>query len=169
MSMLEPDEEILPKETAKDEPGLQDDEEWHLPDPAVMASIAALIVAALLLFKLYIWYGWMLPSSPATRLRRTYRASLARLYDLGYRRMEGETRAEFMNRISTELRGPVMSATNDLLSLAYQDSQSYSGKISPLTFLITDRETMKNIPMWKRALAAVSITSLLYSRKRSQW
>lgn len=103
MGMLQPDEEILPKDVAKDEQGLHEPTAWSIPDVRRGAWLLAVLLVLLVSAKLYLRLGWALTLSPNRRLRRSYTSLISKLMDLGYVRRNGETRSEFAERLRREL------------------------------------------------------------------
>ncbi|RMG41419.1 MAG: hypothetical protein D6719_08685, partial [Candidatus Dadabacteria bacterium] len=100
MSMLEPDQEILPDNTLDNEKGVQKPKGFYLPEPKHILLPVALIFLVIALIKLYLRLSWLIPAQPATVLKRSYRALMASLIDLGLPRKRGETRREYSKRIS---------------------------------------------------------------------
>jgi hypothetical protein len=122
MGLLEPDEEILPKELTENEPSFE--KEWDFAFPHFSKKFIAIcclaLLALLVLLKLYLRYGWIVTFSPKSRALASYRSIVTRISDLGYKRLRGETRSEYRQRISPLVGGDALSSTDIISALNYR-------------------------------------------------
>lgn len=102
MGLIGPEKTLIPEEAFKDEPGLQERPSFHLPSTVLLLRLLALILAFAIAWKLLLWYGYLLPTTPEKAAFRAYRAIAIRLSDLGYTRKFAETFNEYLHRIGQE-------------------------------------------------------------------
>ncbi|MBN8548526.1 MAG: transglutaminase domain-containing protein [Deltaproteobacteria bacterium] len=170
MGLLDPGEEILPKDATAGEKGLQEPSPYYIP--GVRDLIVALILTTLLLVatKLYLRFGWALPGNAAFKLRRSYIAVLSTLHDLGYRRDLGETRDEFRARVRRELGvDPLTIAPTHLRAAYARDGLSHLDTAAIEAMHQRDREKLSQVEKWKLALAALNPASVFAALARTDW
>jgi hypothetical protein len=129
MGMLDPGEEILPDKTLDGEKNVYEEVRVWYPRPEYLAAGLVLVFLFFILIKIYLRYGWILRSSPEGKLSSSYLAVASILCDLGFKRLPGETRAEFKKRILSKMGAGNFSLTESLNFLNYSpvfnvDSQS---------------------------------------------
>jgi hypothetical protein len=169
MGMLEPGEEILPDHLTKDEPGFENPIEIYQPQARDVGAFIVILLLLLVLRKVYLFYGWMIPSSAEGKLRRSYIAILAMLHDLGYRREMGETRMEFQRRISSELGADILRLTDRV------NIRSYAGEAPALkseeidSLREQDLDALGTLPALRRLLALFNPSSVFATMLGSHW
>lgn len=168
MGSLEPGEEILPKDIARDEPRM-DEPSWteKLHPGFILWLVVALIVSGITL-KVYLRFGWILPGSPAARLRRSARATLSTLYDLGYRRRRGETRQEFRRRLLVELGASPLDITAALTPHIYAPNAPVDLP-EVLKLHRHDRTILARAPRYRRLLSLLNPASILATLTGERW
>jgi hypothetical protein len=166
MNLLEPGEEILPKDATKDEPNAEPPAAFELPDSRTVALPLATLAISLLLLKSLLWFGWHLPLSSKRRATLLCRAAQSRLEDLGYGRRFGETRMAHAVRIVRELNLPVVPLTQQHVFDAYSPKPSYQ-LASYEDHLLSFLGQWRKLPLWKRLFSMLSIRSVisLFSRR----
>jgi len=155
MGMLDPGEEILPKDIAKDEANVE--EEWNLPTVSWRHIVFPLVLALFLLggLKFFLLHGWKFATSPQSVARGGTRAIMALLYDLGVRRQVGETRQQFRARLENELNLETLSITAPLNAMRYAGAdRGVPSAIELRTMIKGDLERIKS-HFGKRSLVAV--------------
>ena len=165
MQSLDPPEEELPKDIAKDEPGMHDEKPFwidFLPSQSILLSLALMGLLIPFATKLYLRFGWALPGTPEIQAVRTYRSIVSRLFDLGLRRYEGETRIEFEHRVRSILGPTALSATDSINTLRYAPPH----KTAALKHdLVTERSqalaASKILPWWQRCVGALNPASVI--------
>ena len=167
MSMLEPDQEILPKESSADEEGLKGEDRWSLPSRSTVLLSLFCCIGVLLALKVYIRYGWKLSSDPGRKLTRWYLASLSHMYDTGVRRNRGETRQEFSLRASSIVGAPVLNATEAFNEVAYRAALGKSRPIDEL--ILKESASLRVLPLWKRVLSFFNPSSIWYFCGGGRW
>lgn len=98
MGVLEPGEEILPKDSAKSEAGMEEPETVWIPTKATLLMAVASLLACLIAAKIILRHGWRVAPTPSLKLRLGYIAIASYLHDIGWSRQYGETRSEFAQR-----------------------------------------------------------------------
>jgi hypothetical protein len=158
MQSLEPPEEALPKDIAKNEPGMQDDAHplgWLIPSQSALLTMFILLTLLPLTIKGYLRCSWMLPASVETQARRLHRAIASRLHDLGWQRAAGETRQEYEARVSSALGPQAVSTTRIINALRFGPPQS---------ILITPDHLASH-----RAAALRSVRALPWQQRLKGW
>jgi hypothetical protein len=163
MGLLEPGEEILPKELTQDEVGFERD--WEFSLPAInryhLLGTLALALVFVILFKTYIRYSWMWTSQTRKRALSSYRAVALSLVDHGFERAVGETRLEFAERVSATLGEKTLSLAQFLTQLAYEPTNAPSVPSATIdTARVHDAAVVSKLPIGKRLRAWVSMRSL---------
>lgn len=170
MGMLGPDEEILPKDIAKDELNVEPESQWNVPDWRYLLIPFAASLLLLLCLKLFLFFGWILPAKPARKLRRAYVAMLCRLHDAGIKRDEGETRTEFQQRISQITKLELLRLTEALQHHTYatQPAECFSlAEINKATK--ADMADWRKIPLLKRLWALFNPSSVYLFLSGGKW
>lgn len=116
MGALEPGEEILPADSAKDEPGMVEPDEYWVPSQKQVVVSLGAIILSIIFIKVLLRHGWRCAPSPTLALRWGYISAASRLHDLGVSRSYGETRSEFAARTPQQLLEDLSSL---ILSHAY--------------------------------------------------
>lgn len=162
MGLLDPDEEILPNTPLKDETNVYTPPKLSLPSISTVIFVLGFAIIAVYLFKGYLLLSWYLPGSPWKKLRRSYRAALVVLYDLGIIRQTGETRQEFSNRVTAILQSGGLGLPK-LMNLAIyaREGKSILSNQQVLSVIHGDMELLKQIPRSKRWKALLSVNSTL--------
>lgn len=166
MTLLEPGDEVLPKDLLKDEKFEQHSEN-NLEAAKYLSFLILAALAIIFLIKIYLHYSWILPSSYRTKLRRSYLAILTRLHDLGFRRDFGETRQEFKARLAQQFSLATLSLTELQQKSAYQlpsptavvDKSATLEKLALLRK--NDLTVIRNLPLKKRILAIINPSSAM--------
>lgn len=124
MGKLDPGEEILPKESPKDESSPSEDEPGLISAPS-LRDIGLFILMTLCLaviYKIFIRYAWIIPGSPRRRILWAYRSILTRLTEVGLRRNTGETLQEFRSRCAASLTLDPLLIADSIEPLKYAPS-----------------------------------------------
>jgi hypothetical protein len=157
MGVLEPGEEILPKDSARDEPGMSDPEGLWLPDQTQTALIILAILALVVCAKLALLHGWKLAPNSRLALRWAYISIAARLHDLGITRQYGETRQEFAMRAPS---GVLSQLSNLVTSNSYAPSANIPReRVRQVVRQALD--SYSDLPKRTRLLAALNPGSLI--------
>lgn len=170
MGMVDPGEELLGKDLLKDEQNIEAPTTFHLPDARSIFLPIILTGIGLLLAKLFLLYGHLVTTNPETRLRRLYRAMVTRLYDLGVRRLRGETREEFRARVEEIVGHDSLAITPMLNAVTYGDNsaaqldsqlleRSYTAGLSGIV----------RIPRWRRVIASMNPASVFAIPFGGRW
>ncbi|MEI6517844.1 MAG: transglutaminase-like domain-containing protein, partial [bacterium] len=165
MGILQPGEEILPKDSVKDEAGMLDPDQIWTPDPQLFINLLYLSAALFLLLKLTLRQGWRLARSPSTRLRWGYISVASSLCDIGITRERGETRLDFANRVTQVDLRPL---TQLVVTKGY--SSNYQLQMEAVTRTIKATQSpLKNLPRWKRPIVAVNPASIVKMFGGASW
>jgi len=169
MSMLGPDEEILPPEAWSGEDNLYEGSAISLPDKKFIVLPAAFILTLVVLAKLFLLFGWALPGSAEARIRRTYLAILSMLFDLGLKRRESETRIEFEKRVSDTLQIGAAQTTQLINRIIY--SEGSKGSLDEHAYRVSKAELSafsSLSPLQKLRIALNPFSALLFLL-RQKW
>ncbi len=159
MGILEPGEEILPSESTKDEAGMMDPDDIWTPDIKHITTALYAILAAFVVLKLLLMFGWIFAVKPATKLRWGYVALASRFHDLGISRSFGETRSEFSARTPNRALDQVTSL---LIHSTYGKNEVEKlSRENVASALSNGLSGLKSIPLWKRIVALVNPASVL--------
>ncbi len=165
MGILQPDEELLPQELVKDEKGFSDEGGDWLPNPRRAIPVAYLLLAAFVAAKLFLRFGWRVAPTPRLKLRLAYISAASALCDAGVSRELGETRLDFAARVALADLTPLarlaveeaFAPSSRLASRQVQDAMAALG--APLA----------RLPLWRRALAALSPASVVKAASGGGW
>lgn len=170
MGLLDPGEEILPKNITSGEAGVEEPSPYYIPGRRDLLLALVIAILSLIGTKLYLRYGWALPGGATFKLRRSYIALLSHLYDLGYRREAGETRDEFRSRVARELGVNPLSIAEAHLAAAYAANGPSHIDIRQVAQLRSkDLDSITRVPSWRRAVAALSPSSVFAALSRNDW
>jgi protein-glutamine gamma-glutamyltransferase len=88
-----------------------------IPLPSFKLSIYLVVILIIFLYsvKVYLRYGYLFGFSEISRLKKSYRAFLSILYDLGLDRNLGETRKEFAHRSLSDRKNLLTQVLTDTL------------------------------------------------------
>jgi len=168
MSSLEPGEEILPKDVARDEENVTETSPLENLHAADLIWPVAAVLLALLAIKLYLRFGWLLPGSADARLRRACIGIISTLRDLGYQRGQGETRSEFRHRLSRELGAPTLTLTEPLTVATYAPD-GRTPEVSITSLRQRDLAALAGLPRWRRIVGALNPASVFSALMRERW
>lgn len=158
MGILEPGEEILPSDTIANEAGVEEPQELWVPtkQQVTLALACALLLGAL--GKIALRHGWRLAPSNRLAIRWGYISAASLLYDLGFERRFGETRAEFAERAPERALAPLSQL---VVALAYSpvDPSFPKNKVQDAVRRMHDWH--RSLPFRSRILAAINPASLV--------
>jgi hypothetical protein len=165
MGSLEPGEEILPSETTKNEPGMEEPEAMWLPNKALIIWGALGVGVFLILVKVSLRHGWRLAPTAASKARWGYISVASLLYDQGVRRSFGETRQQF------SLRSPerVLVPLTDLVNYATYAANPSLNKQEVIEAIATAHANLNQAPRWKRIIAAINPSSITNALGGGTW
>lgn len=166
MGLVGPDEEILPADLSKGEAAFDEPSPWKLPSGNIFLIPLLLSVLTFLILKLHLWFAWILPASGTLRLKRLYRALVARVNDLGIIRQSAETRQEFRTRVSSTLGIDLLGITSTLNAAIYSD-QLHTENLAAL--YQADINRLSSIPFLQKIKAAFNPASVFRYLSRSGW
>ncbi|NMC63421.1 MAG: transglutaminase domain-containing protein [SAR324 cluster bacterium] len=172
MQMLEPGELILPKDILKGEASSDEGNLINITLPSKRQLLIGVIglLSVLLFLKVFLIYGWLLPSSPEKTLKRLYRSIIARLMDLGYFRTEGETREEFSRRIAGTSEINFTALTDKLNLLVYsKDGLKGTEKNELVKNGMESLNSLKKVKFLIRLLSFLNPNSLIRFLSRGGW
>jgi hypothetical protein len=165
MGVLEPGEEILPTDTSKDEPGMQDPEPLWTPSRHHVVGTLLPLLTLCVIFKILLREGWRIAPSPQLKLRWGYISLASFLHDAGLSREYGETRSEFANRSP---RGLLRDISELLVTSAYsKTSRPSSDRV--LLAIMRARAHRKAMPLSKRVIALLNPGSLVKTITGGKW
>ena len=167
MGMIDPGEELLPDEIAKDEPGMEEVRNFELPSVTSLVSCAALAFALFGLLKSWLIFGWRFSRDPKKRAHRAYVSAAACFEDIGCRREYGETRTEFSTRIPDR---SLESLTSLLLRRSYGNPQRGTIQNQDVNdAYMPVAQSLKALPWWKRLLGVLNPASVLTWLSGGRW
>jgi hypothetical protein len=166
MGLVGPDEEILPTDLTQGEAGLIEPDQWKLPERQIFLIPLLALLITLCIVKLNLWFSWILPGPASTKLRRFYRAIVARINDLGIARIEGETREEYRKRASISLGKDLLTLTSPLNESIYSGNSKIEGAHKLYKEDIIKLSKMSSL---KRLKAAFNPASIIRYFSRSGW
>ncbi len=170
MGMLDPGEEILPKDITKNEKSFDDTSHLYIPSTKELLLCVTIGFLFLLFIKIFLRFGWLLPSSPETKLTRSYRALLSWLYDSGFRRKFGETRAEFKNRLYQELGIESLLITELILRSNYSRASMDTLKSDEVSGIRRrDFEALGRLKFARKLLARLNPASAFFVLSGARW
>ncbi|MDZ4784438.1 MAG: transglutaminase-like domain-containing protein, partial [bacterium] len=157
MGKLDPGEEILPKDTLENEENTELQDDLYIPTSGDLVFICLLIISALILIKLYLYYSWAFPSSVKTKAFRTLRAIRVKLSEVGFKRHPGETNHEFRMRLKEATKIDPLSVTDLINELKYSNKAStYSKNFSARSSFNNVGKFLARIPISKRFLGLIN-------------
>lgn len=163
MQSLDPPEDILPKDIAKGERGMHEEEStlgWLIPSQPVVIALFILLTLLPLSIKGYLRYSWALPGPVEKQALRLHRAITSRLHDLGLKRRTGETRSEYEVRIGSALGPQAVSTTRVINAIRFGPPQAVHIEAQHLqSHLRAANESVRVIPWWQRLKAVLSPSS----------
>lgn len=170
MGLLEPGEEILPKNATAGEAGVEEPAPYYIPGRRDVILALWFLILLLVGTKAYLRYGWALPGGAAFKLRRSYIALLSSLHDLGYRRGTGETREEFRARVAQELGIDALSIAPLHAAAAYAADGPDKIDVAQVANLrARGLESIDQIRSWRRALGLFNPRSIFAALSRTDW
>ena len=120
MGLVDPSEELLPPETNDEPESTREQIERFLPyAKKIIPAVLLVSLLAIIITKLFLFFGWKLSNDATTRLRRKHRAHLAWIYDAGFGRNRGETKREYQARIKNLLFDDFVPLTDPIVYLQY--------------------------------------------------
>ncbi len=172
MGLLEPDEEILPKDLTENEPSFQ--KEWDFAFPHLSKKLIALailiLITVFIILKLYLRYGWIVALSPKSRAFASYRSLAIRLSDLGLKRHAGETRAEYRQRIRALTGDDALSSTDIISAITYRAPNASMPSVSEIDVRRKkDLQTLRSVTRLRRLLSFLNPSSLTSLFFRGTW
>jgi hypothetical protein len=160
MGTLDPGEEILPSDTTKNEPGMEEPEAPWVPSKQTFVRGILGILALFALIKGILRNGWRCAPTARSRARWGYISIASRLHDQGLSREFGETRVHFARRIPNEA---LIGISNIINLNAYAATPSIS--VEEVSREIkAAHEILSSGSVWRRifvALNPASATNLL--------
>jgi hypothetical protein len=171
MGMLDPGEEILPPDIAKDEAGMTEEPQDWIPKQSVVVSVMGIFVALIILCKVFLVFGWRAFSSPRRRLRWAYLSAASAFDDVGIGRHFGETRSDFAARVPNQALVPL----TELLLKATYSPLARNGSLpefsaTDVTVAISKANTViKGMPWWKRLIGALNPSSVFKLLRGGKW
>ncbi|MEY4669931.1 MAG: hypothetical protein RL518_2630 [Pseudomonadota bacterium] len=165
MGSLEPGEEILPSESTKKEPGMNDPEEIWIPNKAFMIWSVVGVGVFLVLVKATLRHGWRVAPTAASKARWGYISVASLLHDRGVRRAFGETRQQF------SLRSPdrVLVPLTNLVNYATYAAHPSLDKGEVVSAIATAHEKLTKVPLWRRTLTALNPSSIAHVLGGGAW
>ncbi len=159
MGLVGPGEELFDEDLLEGETGIEEPTPYELPGKELILPILFILLVLLLCTKLYLRFGWLLPSAHRRNIIRRYRALTSCLADLGHYRSEGETREQFIHRLQ-----PPISFDNSLLIQALNRTNYQQKLNSPSSkeleqWYTSDMQAIHALPIWKRAIAFLNPAS----------
>ncbi len=170
MGLLEPGEEILPKDLELDPAfGKQEEHPLNITFNQTV-KIAAVLLLLVLLIKCYLRYSWLLPANSRNKVIRGHRALRVYLRDLGLQRHSGETNLEFAKRISQRKALEINSTVSLLNKFKYSrpEAQPSLAASEAEASIWKDWDSFAHMPRWQRFLAFLNPRSLLVPLMRSK-
>lgn len=165
MGVLEPGEEILPKESAKSEAGMEDPEPVWIPTRTTLTTIIISLLLALLTAKVILRHGWRIAPTASLKLRLGYIALASYLHDIGWSREYGETRTEFASRAAP---AALTEVTALLLRKAYAEGHT-PARHEVETAVRLGVKRLRELPLGARTRAAINPASLIRLFTGGNW
>jgi hypothetical protein len=165
MGVLEPGEEILPKDSAKSEAGMEEPETVWIPTRGTLLIAVAALLACLIAAKIILRHGWRVAPTASLKLRLGYIAIASYLHDIGWSREYGETRSEFAQRCDPAALSEV---TTILSRKTYAKQPNFSAQeVRAAIQRASIRFTQ--LPLRTRARAAINPASLIRLISGGNW
>jgi len=165
MGSLEPGEEILPSETTKNEPGMEDPETSWIPNKQVIVWGFVSLGAFLILVKVTLRHGWRIAPTAAGKARWGYISVASLLHDRGILRAFGETRQNFANRSPDGVLIPLA----DVVNYATYAANPTLDKRQVIATILKAHAHLKRVPLWKRAITEINPSSIANALGGGTW
>jgi len=165
MGSLEPGEEILPSESTKNEPGMEDPDATWIPNKRIIIWGVVSLGAFLILVKVGLRHGWRLAPTATAKARWGYISVASMLYDRGVRRAFGETRQEFSNRTPEHVLVPL----TDLVNYAAYAAHPTLDKKVVVSAIVEAHARLNRAPLWKRILTTCNPSSITNALGGGTW
>lgn len=119
IDLLGTDDEIISDELLKDE--IEEDNSNILKQVSFNKLFYPILVllSVIYLRKYYLLFGWKFTSSDEKKLKKLYLAIISIFYDLGYERNTGETKEQYLSRVSKRHLFNSKDLSNSLNALIY--------------------------------------------------
>jgi len=156
MGILQPGEELLPRDLVKDEEGYEEEGEIWIPDAQSVLLSVYMLLAVYVATKIFLRLGWRIVPTPSLKLRLAYISRASALCDLGVTRRLGETRLEFSRRVHEARLAPLADL---VVAKAYSPRHDLSSQ-EITTLMASLGSPLANAPRWKRAWAMISPASV---------
>ena len=169
MDMIGPDEEILPESLKDDEAVFDDTSIFSLTLYKQYYKWLLALILLLYLFKLYLLYAWHLPASNLKKLTRGYRSIILKLRDGGLVRDFGETHKEFFTRISSKLQNEDFNTYQLISRLKYDKEATWIKDFDIADTIKNDFAKLKYIPLKRRLIGFLNLTSIFAVLGRNKW
>ena len=170
MGLIGPGEEMLPQDITQGEPNVDAESRWRVPDWRYPLLPIVVFMAFLVAGKFYFLCAWALPGRPHVRLKRLYLSLVCRLYDLGCRRLAGETKQEFQARIKANLGIDLLASTAALNRSIYAVDGSNQITSSEVSGHKADSfAAWRQIHPFRRIWAALNPASMLSLVTGGKW
>ena len=160
MGSLEPGEEILPSESVKNEPGMDDTGAPWLLNTRTLLWALSCFVAFMISIKVALRHAWRIAPTTRAKARWGYISVASALYDQGISRGFGETRHQFALRSPNSILVPLSTMVN---AYAYAASPQLSNREVEMA-ISSAHKHLTQAPRWRRALSTInpaSITNIL--------
>ena len=165
MGVLEPGEEILPKESTQDEPGMTDPDPLWVPSRTAVYGSAFALTLLFLLMKLALREGWRLAPTTRLKVRWAYLSFASFLHDIGISREYGETRSHFAERDPNNILSEI---SHLIVRMTYSKNNELSANHVQQA-IEKARKQCKRIPFRRRLLAIANPRSLIRSLTGGRW
>jgi len=169
MGMLDPGEEILPKDTVKNEANVEEQSKFQIPSLNTLIIPLACVILFLIFCKAFIMHGYKFATSSRSQLRAAQRAVMARLIDLGYQREPGETRSIFTERIKRELNISLDELTKLSLLAKYSRPDTEISKTNIIDSLESSKSGFRQIKWWQKLLVLLNPRSVITWLGGGRW
>ena len=165
MGSLEPGEEILPSESTKNEPGMEDPEATWIPNKEILLWAALGCGVFLVLVKVTLRHGWRLAPTASGTARWGYISVASLLYDRGISRAFGETRHQF------SLRSPdrVLLPITDLVNHSTYAAHPSLNKKEVAAAIHEAHKRLAGVPLWRRVVTALNPSSIANALGGGTW
>jgi hypothetical protein len=166
MGSLEPGEEILPSESVKNEPGMEDPDSSWLPNARTMGWILGAIVMVLVAIKFVLRHGWRIAPTARLKARWGYISVASALYDQGTIRAFGETRQQFAARSPNGVLIPLSTFIN---MCVYAPSPHLSVEEVEAAIARAHKQLATKSSWWRRVLSTANPASVTNALGGGTW